>query len=554
MKLILYKNKAESNRLDKSDYLEKIYELDGTLRDKCSIISPIIQVQLVELTKICQCNYAYIADFGRYYYIDDVVGEYNSIVTLYMRSDPLMSFKDPILDLDVVALRNEYNSNAYIEDKKIPVLLKPELFVQKYNSTLLWSDSVPNGYNFILTVTSNLVRVNENDYVSYDKNSGITNSGMSIYILTKSNLCVFIKHLYSTNDINLLVANNPSEAIINIYYSPIDLSTINNFSNKFELVQSSGISLTIPLGNTIINCGSTPIYVYSRTTSSIWDVLLVEDLVLNNEDLFVTKSFLDYEPYTKYELFIPYIGNVDINAMLLFDYKYIHLYYSIDLMSGLINVGLYVSNSQTLLNSDSLISTYSNKLLVNVPVTQTNNADFLRGCASFALNSMFKLGAMASGSSSALPSPSVKSSGYEDVFFKQKDRDLLEKTPSITNINTEKNINMVGSSLSTAVSILGQHIGITSGNGDLSSTFLMNYKTPYILQHKITTYQVNGYSKLIGLPSSYSGKLSGLYGYTEIGSVHIEFNQLNYSPLIDELKEIDNTLRNGIILLDKPIS
>ena len=118
MKLILYKNKAESNRIDKSDYLEKIYELDGTLRDKCSIISPIIQVQLVELNKICQCNYAYIADFGRYYYIDDVVGEYNSIVTLYMRSDPLMSFKDPILDLDVVALRNEYNYDLDLVDDK----------------------------------------------------------------------------------------------------------------------------------------------------------------------------------------------------------------------------------------------------------------------------------------------------------------------------------------------------------------------------------------------------------------------------------------------------
>lgn len=557
MKLILYKNKAESNRLDKTDYLEKIYELEGTLRDKCSIISPIIQVQLVELTKICQCNYAYIADFGRYYYIDDVVGEYNSIVTLYMRSDPLMSFKDPILDLDVVALRNEYNSNAYIEDKKIPVLLKPKLFIQKYNSSLPWSDSVANGYNFILTVTSEEMRTSADKWVSYDNNSGITNSGMSIYIFTKSNLNNFIKNLYSTNDIKLLVANNPSEAIINIYYSPIDLSSINNFTNKFEQVISSSGELAIPLGNTSIKCGNTPIYIYSRTTSSIWDVLLVEDLVLNNEDLFVSKSFLDYEPYTKYELFIPYIGNVDINATLLFEYKYIHLYYSIDLMSGLINVGLYVNNSQTLLRGDTLISTYSNKLLVNVPVTQTNNADFLRGCASFALNSMFKLGAMAGGfggSGSALPSQSVKSSGYEGVFFKQKDRDLLEKTPSITNVNTEKNVNIVGSSLSSAISILGQHIGVTSGNGDLSSTFLINYKIPYILQHNITKYKVNGYGKLIGFPSSYSGKLSGLYGYTEIGSVHIEFNQLNYSPLTEELKEIDNTMRSGIILPDKPTS
>ena len=39
MKIILYKNKAENNRLDKTDYLEQIIEMEGALQEECSLTS-----------------------------------------------------------------------------------------------------------------------------------------------------------------------------------------------------------------------------------------------------------------------------------------------------------------------------------------------------------------------------------------------------------------------------------------------------------------------------------------------------------------------------------
>lgn len=136
MKLYLYQCLCENNRLDKRSYLTQLFELDGTLREECSLITPVIQVQLIELAKIIKANYAYIPDFGRYYYIDDIIGERTGIITLYMRSDVLMSFREGILNLDVFCSRNEYDFSTDLIDNLLPSKVDYDIDIQSFAADL----------------------------------------------------------------------------------------------------------------------------------------------------------------------------------------------------------------------------------------------------------------------------------------------------------------------------------------------------------------------------------------------------------------------------------
>ena len=62
----LYSNTAETNRVDKTNFLTLKATLQGNLKEKTSIINPIINF---ELSDVPDFNYVYIAEFNRYYFI-----------------------------------------------------------------------------------------------------------------------------------------------------------------------------------------------------------------------------------------------------------------------------------------------------------------------------------------------------------------------------------------------------------------------------------------------------------------------------------------------------
>ena len=65
-------------------------------------------------------NYCYIAEFGRYYFMTPVAGV-GQTMTFECISDPLMSFKDPILACPAVVARNPWHWDLYLPDPKLPV-------------------------------------------------------------------------------------------------------------------------------------------------------------------------------------------------------------------------------------------------------------------------------------------------------------------------------------------------------------------------------------------------------------------------------------------------
>ena len=111
MTLKLYKNKSDKNVVNKT-ITQSGSDISGTLREDCSIINPVISIQGLSDLKV---NYAYITEFGRYYYINNIVCK-GKLFELQMHVDVLMSFGTEILDNTAVISRQQSMYNLYLQD------------------------------------------------------------------------------------------------------------------------------------------------------------------------------------------------------------------------------------------------------------------------------------------------------------------------------------------------------------------------------------------------------------------------------------------------------
>lgn len=113
MNLRLYQNNSENNKVTKS--ITQLYSLTGYLRDDCSIIDPVIEVENISAANLVKTNYAYISEFGRYYYINNIVCKGN-LFELHMHVDVLQSFGTSILNCSAVVARQQSKYNLYLQD------------------------------------------------------------------------------------------------------------------------------------------------------------------------------------------------------------------------------------------------------------------------------------------------------------------------------------------------------------------------------------------------------------------------------------------------------
>lgn len=93
-----FKTASENNRVVKTLTDEK--QLSGELRNQTSVLNPSIRIE--SAYNISTYNYAYIPEFGRYYYITDVVSVRTNCWIVSFRCDVLMSYKDEIQGLNVI--------------------------------------------------------------------------------------------------------------------------------------------------------------------------------------------------------------------------------------------------------------------------------------------------------------------------------------------------------------------------------------------------------------------------------------------------------------------
>ena len=126
MDIQLYHNDSENNVINKS--LTGISTPSVVLKKPTSEITPSVILHTFENMEYC--NYAYIPEFQRYYFIDDIIPLTGSEVQLDMRVDVLESFKTDLLLLNAVVDKQVSIGNKYFNDGSFNVLSKE--FLQCY--------------------------------------------------------------------------------------------------------------------------------------------------------------------------------------------------------------------------------------------------------------------------------------------------------------------------------------------------------------------------------------------------------------------------------------
>ena len=110
MDIIFYNNNSENNRLIKT--ITQISTGAGVLREPCNLTDPSV---LTAIDNVSNINYAYIADFGRYYFIRKITVDRENLYRIDMHVDVLMSNKTALLDCKgVINSSTKINANRYL--------------------------------------------------------------------------------------------------------------------------------------------------------------------------------------------------------------------------------------------------------------------------------------------------------------------------------------------------------------------------------------------------------------------------------------------------------
>lgn len=133
MTIKLYNNLSDKIVVDKN-ITQQGSDVTGTLRENCSIIDPVVKMSAIG-TYLLTSNYAYISEFGRYYYITNIVCV-GDLFEVHMHVDVLMSFRGDIRTNNAVVSRQEKNYNLYLQDGVFKTYSQPHYQIEQF----------PNGF------------------------------------------------------------------------------------------------------------------------------------------------------------------------------------------------------------------------------------------------------------------------------------------------------------------------------------------------------------------------------------------------------------------------
>lgn len=207
-------------------------------------------------------------------------------------------------------------------------------------------------------------------------------------------------------------------------------------------------------------------------------------------------SALDYSPYTRAEIYLPFCGVKDVSIEDIMR-STLHVKYNIDVLTG--DCIAFIKCGQ------SVLYHFEGNCKMQIPLTsKTTDAITNAGLGIGAIVSAG--GAVATGGSSLL---------------------------------------VAGATISAATTVAGSKVR-TGRGGDLSGGIgLLDDFVPYVILHRPVQSLAKDYNKFKGYPSNITASLGSLTGYTEVEHVHIR-NIPNATSA--EMEEIKNLLKTGVLL------
>ena len=259
---------------------------------------------------------------------------------------------------------------------------------------------------------------------------------------------------------------DPMDAILGLSIVPVAVPSGGTREVKVGNI-GTGISLTIASSQFVeVDCGSIDV-------NECWG------------------AYLDYEPYTQAQIFLPYIGTRPISVDDIMG-KTVRVVYHVDILTGACCCFVKCG--------DSVLYTYNGQCSIPIPITGANYASVVNGVISIAasVGSLVATG----GSSAPTAIPAIASSAVNQM------KPQIEKSGSIS-----------------------------------GSAGVLNMQTPYLILIRPRQALPSKQNEFIGYPSLITVKLTELSGYTEVQSIHLE----NIPATQEELAEIESLLEGGVI-------
>lgn len=212
------------------------------------------------------------------------------------------------------------------------------------------------------------------------------------------------------------------------------------------------------------------------------------------------QTFMDYSPYTKLSVYIPYCGIVPLNVDNFMNDK-ISMKCRVDMLTGQFVV--FISNSV------GVITTVSGNCAYQLPIRANDYNRLVTSGLGLLGGIVGTAGALATGNI-----PLAIGAGLGTVGG------LFATSQSMTKPDV------------TSKGSLGGNYG------------LLGNRTPYLIIQRPTISVPSDYGKTIGYMSRITAKLGDLTGFTVVEEIHLE----HISATDDEKKLIENALKSGVIL------
>ena len=215
----------------------------------------------------------------------------------------------------------------------------------------------------------------------------------------------------------------------------------------------------------------------------------------------MTNSYLDYSPYSKCYLYLPFIGVQEINIDD-FMQSTMHVVYHVDILTGA--MFCYV------MRDNSVMYTYMGQCAENVPLSSSSYSN--------------TIGSIMSAAASIVGVASVAATGGASA-------------PVASGL-------LAGASTSTANAVTSLKPSVAHSGSIGGGAGIMGVNYPYLI---FNTPHVSIPSKqrhYTGYPSNQIVKLSALSGFNVIQAINLSVSGANDS----EMNEIENILKGGVIL------
>lgn len=302
------------------------------LKDACSIISPVLELKTA--TKPAY-NYAYISDFGRYYYITDWnydKGIWGSTLSV----DVLTSWRDPIKATKAQVLFSSSLYNMDVMDNRLASIgsYTRESNTADFIGTLSGQNLAPSG-TFAINALSN--------------SSTWATGATTTYFMNYQQMQLFARELVNPSVWEGLrqFFNNPMDGIIECYYIPLDISQF--------------ISLTVD-GPVQVGDYTFPTATAKKAVSTN---LALKSFTTSIEIPWHYNDFRRLTPYTELSMFVPFCGAKPINPEMVYNIDALFIDYSVDIVTGNVQAIVY--------NKEEVLEEFSGNCKITLPVGQTQS-------------------------------------------------------------------------------------------------------------------------------------------------------------------------------------